>query len=165
MKLFSTMLLAACMACAGLQTAAADAMTAQKKADIEKLLDMTGALKMGRQFANALSPQMMQIVKSAHPEIPQKVIDIIPQEIAGVFKDHEGEMKTMLVELYGKYFSDPEIKQMIAFYATPVGQKSIQAMPSLMRESMLLGQQWGRSLAPEIQQRIAARFKSKGYKL
>ena len=39
-------------------------------------------------------------------------------------------------KLYDKYFSEGEIKDLIAFYRSPTGRKSIEVMPSLFSESM-----------------------------
>ncbi len=38
--------------------------------------------------------------------------------------------------VYGKNFNDGELKDIIAFYKTPTGQKSLKQMPEVMRESM-----------------------------
>ena len=40
------------------------------------------------------------------------------------------------IELYGKYFSESELKDLIVFYKSPTGKKSIEVMPSLLGESM-----------------------------
>jgi hypothetical protein len=54
---------------------------------------------------------------------------------------------------------------LMRFYSSPLGQKTIQAMPLLMNESMQVGQQWGQALGPEIQTRIRARLKKEGFEL
>lgn len=38
--------------------------------------------------------------------------------------------------VYDKNFTDSELKDIIAFYKTPTGQKSLKQMPEVMRESM-----------------------------
>lgn len=38
--------------------------------------------------------------------------------------------------VYDKNFTDAELKDIIAFYKTPTGQKSLKQMPEVMRESM-----------------------------
>jgi uncharacterized protein len=162
MKVYHIFLVAILIACTAWHPAYADDLTPVKQADIEHLLNMTGALQLGRQFSEALSIQMIRIVKSAHPEIPQKLLDNIPADIDAVISRRMSGLERMLVKLYAKYFTDGEIKQLINFYSTPIGQKTIKTMPILMREGMMLGQQWGRALSPEIQQRIRNHFKSEG---
>jgi hypothetical protein len=39
-------------------------------------------------------------------------------------------------EVYDKYYTLDELKDLIAFYKTPVGQKTIRIMPDLFAESM-----------------------------
>jgi hypothetical protein len=37
--------------------------------------------------------------------------------------------------IYDEYFSEEELREMLVFYRTPVGRKSIEVMPSLMQEA------------------------------
>ena len=45
------------------------------------------------------------------------------------------------VPLYARTFSAAELKQITAFYRTPVGAKMLASMPKLMGEGMQIGQQ------------------------
>jgi len=44
-------------------------------------------------------------------------------------------IETVYPPLYDKYFSEEELRQMVGFYRTPVGRRSIEVMPSLMQEA------------------------------
>lgn len=55
----------------------------------------------------------------------------------------------LAVPIYDKYFSDDDIKSMLAFYATPVGKKMVQVLPQLTNESMEVGQKWGQETGRE----------------
>lgn len=44
------------------------------------------------------------------------------------------------IALYKKHFTEPEIRELITFYKTPVGIKSIQMMPILFQEGAEIGQ-------------------------
>ena len=44
-------------------------------------------------------------------------------------------IETVYPPLYDKYFSEEELRQMVAFYRTPVGRKSIEVMAPLMQEA------------------------------
>lgn len=44
-------------------------------------------------------------------------------------------METVYPPVYDKYFSEEELRQMVAFYRTPVGRKAIEVMPSVMQEA------------------------------
>jgi uncharacterized protein len=61
--------------------------------------------------------------------------------------DFGGLLNEGFLRIYAKYFTDKEIDEMTAFYATPTGQKAIDLMDEMMREGMQLGMQ---ELAPKI---------------
>ena len=44
-------------------------------------------------------------------------------------------IETVYLPLYDKYFSEEELRQMVTFYRTPVGRKSIEVMAPLMQEA------------------------------
>lgn len=143
----------------------ADDVAAQKRADIEKLLDMTGALNLGKQMGVAVVAQLAQAIRKMRPDIPQRVIDVLPGEVESVFEANIDSFKAQVIPLYDKYFTADEIKQMIAFYSTDLGKKTIRVMPQLLGESMAAGQKWGESLGAQIDARVKARCKKEGYPL
>jgi uncharacterized protein len=49
--------------------------------------------------------------------------------------------------LYDKHFTEAELKDLIAFYKTPTGKKSLSVMPQLLAESMQLS---GEKLTPVL---------------
>ena len=144
---------------------AADDLTPAKRADIERLLEMTGATRIGRQMAAASVQHMVQTLKQTHPGIPQKTLDALPEEVGAVFEANIGTFVTSIIPLYHRYFSAEEIKGMIAFYSTPLGQKAINSMPGLMSESVAIAQKWGQGLDPLIAERVRARLKKEGVDL
>jgi len=146
-------------------TVAADDLSPQKRADIERLLEMTGATKIGRQMAALSAAHMTQSLRQSHPQIPPKALDFLPEEVEAVFAANVGAFLAAIVPVYHRYFSAEEIKGMIAFYSTDLGKKAISAMPGLMSESMVIGQQWGQSLGPVISERVRARLKKEGIEL
>lgn len=141
----------------------ADELTEEKRADIHKLLEMTGAANLGRQVGAAAAAQTGEMIKRQKPETPQRAIDILPAEVAAVFDAHMAEFTAMLVPIYDRHFTGPEIKEMIAFYSTPIGKKTVSVLPQLSMEAMVAGQKWGQALGPEVVERIKARLKKEGF--
>lgn len=66
----------------------------------------------------------------------------------------------MIVPVYEAHFSDDEVKQLIAFYESPIGKKLAAAQPLIVQESMTVGQKWGR----QVGQRVMQRLQEKGIK-
>lgn len=140
-------------------------LSPEKRADIERLLDMTGAMALSTQMASAVTTQLFQVIKKARPDIPAKVLDALPAEVQATFAANMDSFKEAIIPIYHKHFSASEIKEIIQFYSTDLGKKTIRLMPVLMQESMLAGQRWGQSLGPEIDRRVKARLKSEGVKI
>lgn len=61
--------------------------------------------------------------------------------------------------IYKKHFSQADIKGLIKFYESPIGKKLVKEQPSLMSESMEVGQNWGRSLGEKVYKRIQEKKK------
>lgn len=65
-------------------------------------------------------------------------------------------MKQDMVKLYESEFTEAELKELIAFYQTPVGKKTIQKMPQLLSKGAEIGQTRIQEHLPELQAAMAA---------
>jgi len=144
---------------------AEEALTDAKRADIERLLQMTDALKIGQMFASTATRQFEQTLRKLRPDIPAELFGMVREEVQKTVDESmvaKGGLIDQLIPLYHRYFSHDDIKAMIAFYSTPVGQKTISLMPQMAQDSVALGQQWAQRMRPVLEQRIKARFKQRG---
>lgn len=146
-------------------SAAADTVSAEKRADIQTLLELTGALKLGQQMSNVFVAQMTQALKANRPDIPARMYDVLAEEVNAVVAQALPDFNELIVPIYDKHFSAQDIKGLIGFYSTDLGRKTVRVMPLLLQDSMAQGQQWGQSLGPEIERRVRERFKAEGIDL
>lgn len=146
----------------------ADELTAQKTNDIRKLIVSTGGTKIGVQFAGAVTQNLSTTLRKARPDIPERFFTVLHKELVTLFEERmnaPGGMVERVTPIYAKHFTHPEIKELLAFYQTSIGQKAIDVLPRVVAESMVAGQAWGESLAPEINRRVAATLKREGIEL
>lgn len=146
----------------------ADELTAAKRADIVRLIEVTGATKIAEQFAGAITKNFNDSIKTVRPDVPPRFFDILHSEMMALLTEKmnaPGGLVDICVPIYAKYFTDAEIQELLAFYLSDIGRKTIQVMPAIVAESMVAGQQWGRSLGPEINQRVMATLKREGIEL
>lgn len=145
-----------------------DELTAEKKAAIRELLQVTGALEMGELFGSAFSQQMIQVLRQSKPDIDPKAFDIVKEE-ADILIHEELVVKESLhpfmFPVYHKFLTLEETRGLIEFYKTPLGQKAVAVMPQMTQEGMRAGQQWGQSIAHKLERRIAERFEKEGLRL
>jgi hypothetical protein len=140
-------------------------VSAAKRAEIEKLLQTTGALQIGQQFASAMVGQITNALRASHANIPQKALDVLPDEVNAVIASNIPSFKELVIQIYDQHFTLGDLKGLNDFYATDLGRKLVSTLPSLAQESMIAGQKWGQSLGPEIERRIQARFKKENIAL
>jgi hypothetical protein len=69
------------------------------------------------------------------------------------------DMLAEMVPLYAETYTLDEIRQLTAFYASPLGQKMQANMPALMNRSMEISQ---RVMMPRVQKAMAASRQAAG---
>jgi hypothetical protein len=62
-----------------------------------------------------------------------------------------------LTKLYTSTFTDDELKQMAAFYASPAGQKSLEKLPELMQRTAMIGASLAQPHSEELKAAMTAR--------
>jgi hypothetical protein len=122
---------------------------AAKEKDVRKLLELTGSAKLGVQIMD----QMMGQLQKTMPNVPAEFWDEFKKE-ADV-----NQLIELIVPVYMKHFSREDLRDLIAFYESPVGRKLTAALPQIAQESMAVGRQWGM----ELGQKIAKRLQDRGY--
>lgn len=63
-------------------------------------------------------------------------------------------MKDDMVKIYVAEFTEPELRELNAFYQTPLGKKTVQKMPTLLAKGAELGQKRVQEHLPELQAAI-----------
>lgn len=140
-------------------------LTPEKRAALKELMDLTGASHMSKIFGEAFIRQMSNSLRRARPDIDPRAFDILRQEVMAVMReelDKKGSLQALIYPIYNKYLTLDETRALIRFYRTPLGKKTIEVMPKMTREAMMVGQRWGQQLAPRIQERVLARFRKEG---
>ncbi len=135
-------------------TPAPPEMDPTKEADIRRLMAVTKADSFITQLMQNLGEGIRPVMSSSLPagDYRDKLIDLFIAK----FKSNidSKELINMAVPLYDKYFSDQEIKELIKFYETPVGQKAISTLPQLTMEMQKQGRAWGERVGRQSMQQV-----------
>ncbi|PCK09824.1 MAG: hypothetical protein COA42_01865 [Alteromonadaceae bacterium] len=113
---------------------------------IKALMQKAGAGNLAEQMMG----QMLPALKSMAPDAPDA---FWADFIAGVDGD---EIENMIIPVYQKYMTGEDVEAINTFYDTKAGKKLITVQPAIMQESMVLGQQWGESLARDLMAKYQA---------
>lgn len=68
-----------------------------------------------------------------------QIIDQVPLEERDTYRQlfKVDEIISLLVPVYARYYTTADLKELISFYKSPLGQKHIHVTPTVMRESMV----------------------------
>ena len=106
----------------------------QKRADIRSLLELVGARDMIQDAANNSTEQYRQKLTSL-AQNDDKAQDAINSYLAVFQKKFDVDSLTdQLVVIYDKHYTDEEIKGLLQFYGSPLGQKVASEMPKISKE-------------------------------
>ncbi len=100
--------------------------------------------------------QMMTMLKQQKSEVPASVWDELEVEF---LKTSLNELVDMLTPVYQKHLTLEDIKGLIEFYKSPLGEKFAEKTPLITQESMQAGQQWGMKISQEFTKKLS----EKGY--
>src|SRR6266853_4317939 len=106
-----------------------------KEADIRSLMELVGARDLVQDGENAAIEQSREKLLATVPN-NDKGQAFVNAFAAGYQKKFDVDQVTdQLVEFYDKHFTDDEIKGLLQFYGSPLGQKVAAEMPKISRET------------------------------
>jgi len=109
----------------------------QKDSDIRSLLELIGARDMIQEAANNSTEQYRQKLISLAPN-NDKAQDSVNSYLAVFQKQYDADaIADQLVAIYDKHYTDEEIKGMLQFFGSPLGQKVAAEMPKISKEVQL----------------------------
>jgi hypothetical protein len=107
-------------------------------------MSRTAMLMQTQQMAGHLGAANAEQLRAHH----SRVLDLIEAEMSW------DKVKGQYVELYATVFTESELKGLIEFYRSPIGQAFIRKQPELMQKSMELNQRLMMNLQPKMMQLI-----------
>jgi len=146
-------------------SASAQSVDARFRAAIERLLEVTRAAALGSQIATIASNSMIDAMRKAQPEVPERAVAIVKEvlsaEFERAFSGPDGIMAA-IIDLYAKYFTHEDVKALLEFYNSPAGRKAIAVMPTLAQESAAAGNAWAMANMPKIASKVEQRLRAEG---
>jgi uncharacterized protein len=160
----AAVLAAACLASAGAARAQGPAPTPAAVAAAKELVSLKG----GAAMFDPLIPGVIESVKNAFvPTNPQ----LTPQlnEVANLLrKEYDAKRAEILNEvskIYAQHFTEQELRDLVAFYKTPLGHKMITEEPIALDQSLKAAQSWATQFSDVVMERFRAEMKKRGANL
>ncbi|MGY3590218.1 MULTISPECIES: DUF2059 domain-containing protein [Bradyrhizobium] len=174
MKRFSGLLSAVALA-AGLALAAAPAMAQQQLPPMPKVKQSTpAAIAAAKEILTMKNVAVMY--SGAVPGIIEKTktgllqqylnyqkdLDEVAVIVAKQFAGGEKEIGDGMAQIYAAEFTEQELKDLVTFYKTPLGQKLLTAEPTAINGSLQYMQQWAQQFGVIVNGQFKAEMKKRG---
>jgi uncharacterized protein len=120
-----------------------------KEADIRKLLELVGTKALISQTMDSMSKSIKPLLTNSLPpgEYREKLVDLFFAKFTA--KADVERLLDLAVPVYDRNFSQQEIRGLIEFYQTPLGQKAIATLPKVTAELQEQGRKWGEEVGKE----------------
>jgi uncharacterized protein len=117
-----------------------------KEADIRKLLELVGTKALVSQTMDSMSKSIKPLLTNSLPpgDYREKLVDLFFAKFTA--KADVQQLLDLAVPVYDRNFSHQEIRGLIEFYQTPLGQKAIATLPTVTADLEQQGRKWGEQL-------------------
>jgi uncharacterized protein len=126
--------------------------------------EILGMKNAGAMYANAV-PNLVQQTKDQllqtnlnYQKDLNEVAVIVAQKLAG----REKEIGDGMAKIYANEFTEQELKDLVTFYKSPLGQKLLASEPRAIQFSMSYMNQWAQQFAETINGEFRAEMRKRG---
>ncbi len=124
------------------------------------------ALKGGENIFNTLIPGVIEqskyMFEQQNPNLGNPLRDVATK-LRNELTPRQAELNSEVAKVYASRFTEKEIKDLLAFYQTPLGRKLIAEEPKALDQSMTYAQDWARKLSDEVVAKMRAEMKKLGH--
>jgi uncharacterized protein len=124
--------------------------------------------KGGLTFFDPVVPGVIDSVKNTFLPTNLNLSRELNEVAAQLNKDFDSkrnEVITNVTRVFAERFTEQELKQITAFYKTPIGQKMIKEEPAAIEESLKATQDWANSFSEVVMARFRAEMRKRGHEL
>ena len=140
---------------------AAVANDASYRKAAKEMLAVTHAESLSTAMSEQIVNMIEQQMRGASDSIPPAEMEKFEKELSKMIA-HELRFETMqeeFIDVYIATFSEQALRDMVAFYKTPLGQKMLEKLPVVIQQSMEVGQKHAIAMAPQINAKVEAFMK------
>lgn len=121
--------------------------------------------QMVANLTNQLWPSVERALRTKRADIDQKTLSDLRSEFERIQLQYMANVMADAPAVYARHFTAQELRDILAFYRTPVGQKSMRAMPQVMSEMFALVMPKMQALQAQIMDAFTRALRQRGIDL
>jgi uncharacterized protein len=149
---------------AGAQQPAAPQLKPVSASALQAARDLLAVKNVSQVYANAV-PNIIERAKAqllASNLNYQKDLNEVALTIAQQGAGREKEIGEQMAKIYANDFTEQELKDLTAFYKSPLGQKVLSTEPKSIQASMAFMNQWAQSFGESVVAEFRNEMKKRG---
>lgn len=151
-----------------LLTPAGVAAKGEDTARMEKartLMELAGAAGLADQTLVTVARQAEELLAHENPGREAEVTALVRDHFLPRARAALPDLSRGIMGLYAAHFTAAELDQMIGFYKSPVGRKLVSLSPTIIQQSMALGQAWADGVSDKAWDGFARAARERGLTL
>ena len=130
----------------------------------KEIVKVTGATTLFTPLIPGVIEQAKNLFLQQNPALSKDLNEIAVQMRADLAPRFD-ELTAEVAKLYAAHFTEAELKDLLAFYKTPVGMKLIAEQPKVGEEGLKFAQDWANQLSDQVIGRMRDELKKRGHAL
>jgi uncharacterized protein len=128
------------------------------------VVEAKGALNMFDSVIVGVIEYHKSVLLQSNPNL-QKDLNEVSARLNTEFAPRRANLQTEIARAYASRFTEAELKEIAAFYKTPLGKKLIVEEPKGVDDATKRVDEWASKFAEEVLGRMRAEMKKKGHNL
>lgn len=153
-----------CLSIARPQPVLADQAQSNELKVARELVSVMRSADLAKDVFPVLLDQLKPALTKGDPSAERDFNELAPS-ITAALEKRLPEFVDLIAYVYAENFAADDMRQMIAFFESPVGQKFVQKQPKLVAQSMAVGQKFGELLAADVQKNMTEELRKRGHKI
>ena len=130
----------------------------------KEIVNLTGATTLFNPLIPGVVEQAKNLFLQQNPGLSKDLSEIAVKMRADLAPRSE-ELTAEVAKLYATHFTDAELKEVLAFYKSPLGAKLINEQPKIGEESLKFAQDWANRLSDQVIANMREELKKRGHAL
>lgn len=133
-------------------------------ATAKELVAVSGATVMFNPLVAGVVEQAKLLFLQQNPGL-NKDLNEIALKLRNDLNPRLDELNVEMARQYAIRFTEPELKQVLAFYTSPTGKKLLNEQPQIAELSLKFAQEWANKLSDEVVGKMRDELKKRGHAL
>jgi hypothetical protein len=148
----------------GVAAQSANPPSPQAIALAKELIVLKGGHQMFDQVVPGVIEQAKDVFLPTNPNLNKELIEVTGK-LKLEYANKSDELFNEVAKVYAMHFTEQELKEIVAFYKTPLGKKMLAEDPVAIQEGLARAKDWANDFSGQVLGKMRAEMKKKGHDL